>query len=249
MSDHAVQIVVLAAGHGKRMNNNELPKVLIPFHGKPIVKHLLAAIDQSGVCSKPIIVIGQKAEMVQAALGPSYTYVVQSEQRGTGHAVACTRSAIEGRAEHVMVLYGDHPLVSADTIRTIAARHVGSGSVLTMATVHLADFNDWRAGFTDFGRVIRDGQGRVSSIVERRDATAEQLNILEVNPSYFRFQAAWLWSRIDQLTDQNAQHEYYLTDLAGIACREGQVIVTVDIAPKEALGVNTAEQLELIEHL
>ena len=249
MSNRKVQIIVLAAGHGKRMNNHELPKVLIPFHGKPIVKHLLEAIAQSGVCDQPIIVVGQKTEMVQTALGPSYTYVFQAEQRGTGHAVACARSAVEGRAEHVMVLYGDHPLVSAETIRKITEQHVTRNAVLTMATVEVADFNDWRQGFSDFGRVVRDDQDHVSAIVERRDASVEQLNIHEINPAYFCFRADWLWSRIDQLTDQNTQHEYYLTDLAGIACREGQVIETVVIEPREALGVNTAEQLELIENL
>ena len=118
-----------------------------------------------------------------------------------------------------------------------------------MATVEVADFNDWRQGFSDFGRVVRDDQDHVSAIVERRDASVEQLNIHEINPAYFCFRADWLWSRIDQLTDQNTQHEYYLTDLAGIACREGQVIETVVIEPREALGVNTAEQLELIENL
>lgn len=249
MSDHRVQIIVLAAGHGKRMNNHELPKVLIPFHGKPIIKHLLEAVAQSGVCGQSIIVVGQKAELVKTALGPSYTYIVQAEQRGTGHAVACARSAVEGRAEHVMVLYGDHPLVSAKTIRTIADQHVAHNAVLTMATVQVADFNDWRQGFADFGRVVRGEQGRVSAIVERRDASAEQLDIREINPAYFCFRGGWLWSRIDQLTDQNTQHEYYLTDLAGIACSEGQAIATVVIEPREALGVNTAEQLELIENL
>ena len=249
MSNPTVQIIVLAAGHGKRMNNHALPKVLIPFQGKPIVKHLLEAISQSGVCDQPVIVIGQKADMVKAALGPAYTYVVQAEQRGTGHAVACARSVVEGRAEHVMVLYGDHPLVSAKTIRTIAEQHITRNAVLTMATVQVEDFNDWRQGFSDFGRVVRDDQGRVSAIVERRDATAEQLTIREVNPSYFCFRADWLWPRVDQLTNENAQHEYYLTDLAGIACSEEQAIATVVIEPREALGVNTVEQLELIEHL
>lgn len=244
-----VQIIVLAAGFGKRMAHQELPKVLIPLNGKPLIMHLLESIKQSGVCEKPVIVIGQKADLVKASLGPDYTYVTQTEQLGTGHAVACARPVVEGQADHVLVLYGDHPFVGAKTIRAIADAHQAQASVLTMATALVDDFKSWRQGFLDFGRVVRDNQGRVSAIIERRDATAEQLEIREVNPSYFCFRADWLWPHLSQLNNHNAQHEYYLTDLAGIACREGQTISTVPIAPREALGVNTAEQLAVLSQV
>ncbi len=245
-----IQIVVLAAGHGKRMkNNNNLPKVLIPLKGKPLIKHLLTTIAQSGVCEKPLIVIGQKAKEVKEVLGPNYIYVFQKEQLGTGHAIACGRSQIEGEAKDVMVLYGDMPFISAETIKKLTKRHLAQGKVLTMATVKVSNFKSWRQGFYDFGRIIRDKKGKICQIVEKKDANKKQLEIKEVNPSYFCFKADWLWQNLNQLKNNNVQREYYLTDLAAVACQQGQEIATMVIEPKEALGVNTAEHLALVEKL
>ncbi|MFA6215325.1 MAG: NTP transferase domain-containing protein [Patescibacteria group bacterium] len=244
-----IQIIILAAGHGKRMNNAELPKVLVPFKGKPLISRLLQAIKASGVCAKPAIVVGQKADMIKAALGSDYTYIFQAEQLGTGHAVMCSKDELAGKAENIMVLYGDHPLVSAETIKKIAAAHLETGAILTMATVTIPDFSDWRANFYDFGRIIRTDSGRVCAIVEKKDAAESQKEIKEVNPSYLCFQAEWLWENLAKLKNDNAQKEYYLTDLIGSACRQSQEITTVEIRPEEALGVNTAEQLELINKI
>ena len=246
MKENNIQIIILAAGHGKRMKNDEVPKVLVPLHGKPMIAHLLESIVASGVCERPLLVVGQKADMVKAALGEKYDYVFQQDQLGTGHAVAMTRPVLEGKVAHVMVLYGDHPLVSVKTIRSIADEHFTKKTALTMATVRLPDFNDWRAGFADFGRIIRDAQGNVIAIVEKRDATASQLGITEVNPSYFCFRADWLWNQLALLRNNNSQHEYYLTDLVSAACRDREEIATVQIDAREALGVNTPEQLNVI---
>lgn len=244
-----IQIIVLAAGHGQRMEDKELPKVLIPLEGKPIIQYLLAAIKESGVCQKPVIVIGEKAGEVKVALGPDYLYVFQEEQLGTGHAIACCRQQLEGKVKDIMVLYGDHPFISSTMIKNLTETHLKGGKILTMATVKVPDFKDWRQSFYDFGRIIKDDQGRVTQIVEKKDATPKQLEIKEVNPSYFCFKADWLWQNIDKLKNDNAQQEYYLTDLAGIACQQDQEIATMEIKPKEALGVNTAEQLELVKKL
>lgn len=244
-----IQIIILAAGHGKRMNNGEIPKVLTPLHGKPLIGHLLDSIARSGVCARPVIVVGQKADMVRSALGPSYTYVFQESQLGTGHAVASTRGEIAGTTNHVMVLYGDHPLVSPKTIRTLTDAHCAAGTVLSMATVRVDDFNDWRAGFSDFGRIIRNSQGEITSIVEKRDATPDQLAIKEVNPGYYCFKSKWLWDNLDRLRNENSQHEYYLTDMVGIARAQQYRIASVEISPQEALGVNTPEQLALVARL
>ena len=243
------QIIVLAAGHGQRMNNKILPKVLIPLEGQPLIKHLLIAIEQSGVGARPVIVIGQKAELVKESLGENYQYVYQTEQLGTGHAVLSAKPVLENQAENIMVLYGDHPYVSAQTIRNLAQTHQASNSVITMVTVKVSDFNDWRAGFYDFGRVIRDQAGGVVAIREKKDATPQQLEIKEGNPSYFCFKAEWLWSNLNKIKNNNSQKEYYLTDLAGIACQQGHKIATINIEPREALGVNTPEQLALIERV
>jgi len=160
--------------------------------------------------------------------------------------VAAARSVLEGKVDTIMVLYGDQPLISPATIKKIAEAHVNSSSVLTMATVTVPDFNDWRQGFYDFGRVIRDKAGKITAIVEKKDATTEQLETKEVNPSYFCFKAQWLWQNLEKLSDSNTQHEYYLTDLVGLACEQGEPITTVTVEPREALGVNTPEQLEFL---
>jgi len=244
-----IKIIILAAGHGKRMNNHELPKVCIPLDGQPIVKRLMKAIKDSGVCDKPVVVVGQKAELVKQALGPDYTYVNQSEQLGTGHAVMCAKDELVGKAENIMVLYGDHPLITAEMVNNLAKTHLAANTVLTMATVKVPDFSDWRASFYDFGRIIRDDSNKVCQIVEKKDADDAQKEIKEVNPSYLCFKADWLWDNLAKLKNDNAQKEYYLTDLVGLACQAGREIATVEIQPKEALGVNTAEQLELVSKL
>jgi bifunctional UDP-N-acetylglucosamine pyrophosphorylase/glucosamine-1-phosphate N-acetyltransferase len=241
-----IQIIILAAGHGKRMNNLELPKTLIPLNGEPIIFRLLKAIKDSGVCDDPIIVVGQKADQIRAALGPNYHYIIQDRQLGTGHAVLCTKSELEGKVKDIMVLYGDHPLITAEMIQKLARAHLKSGKTLTMATVKVPDFADWRCGFYDFGRIVRQGSNKVCAVVEKRDATEAEREIKEVNPSYFCFKADWLWQKLSELKNENSQQEYYLTDLVGMACQAGLEIETVEIQPKEALGVNTAEQLELV---
>lgn len=249
MKENNFQIVILAAGYGKRMNQKDLPKVLVPFKGKAIIKHLLEAVEESQVCPKPLIVVGQKAEVVKEALGDKYLYAFQEQQLGTGHAVASTQSVIEDLASDVMVLYGDHPLVSADMIKNLHDAHKDSDGVLTMAVVKTSDFNGWHQSFYDYGRIVRDKKGEVKFIIEKKDSTPEQLEIKEVNPGYYCFKADWLWENISKLKNKNAQQEYYLTDLIEIAVSQGHKIKTVEIDPKEALGVNTAEQLDLVSNI
>lgn len=244
-----IQIIILAAGHGKRMNNGDLPKVLVPFKSQPMIKHLLKSIKESGVCDKPAIVVGQGANQVKKVLGPDYIYIFQSEQLGTGHAVACAKDALKDKAENIMVLYGDHPLISPEMIRNLTDNHLASGKMITMATVKAPDFNDWRQGFYQFGRLVRNQSHKVCQIIELKDANEEEKEITEINPGYYCFNANWLWENLDNLKNNNAQNEYYLTDLIGIACNEGEEINSVEIEPQEALGVNTKEQLELLEKI
>lgn len=247
MTDHKTQIIVLAAGKGKRMNS-ELPKVLVPLKGKPLVKHLLEAIEQSGVCAKPVLVVGQKKEMVIAELGDTCNYAVQDEQLGTGHAVNCAREkAID--ADQIIVLYGDHPYVSPTTIVNLTNSNQQAGSMITIATAIVPDFADWRAGFFDFGRIVRDDTGAIVKIVEKKDSTESELQIKEINPAYFCFNAKWLWEHLPILKNNNAQGEYYLTDLIALAQNQNHPINSISIEPHEALGVNTAEQLERLEKI
>jgi len=239
------RIVILAAGKGTRMRNGDLPKVLTPFRGRPIIRHLLDAVETSGVDPRPVIVVGYGADKVRNALGDDYEYVVQAEQLGTGHAVICAESALKDDAQNIIVLYGDHPFVRADTISSLLALHRQNACPISMLTVRLDDFEEWRAPFADFGRIIRDSTGSITGIAEAKDATPAERAIHEVNPAFFCFDAAWLWAHVRLITTGNAKGEYYLTDLVSLAIREGACIASAPIAPQESIGINTPEHLEI----
>src|SRR3989338_2200504 len=242
-----IQIIILAAGHGKRMGS-EIPKVLIPFHGKPLMAHVLDAVKKSGFCDKPVIIVGQQRELIVKTLGDDYEYVIQEEQLGTGHAVMTAQKILENNADHIMVLYGDHPLISPETIKNLINKHLDSNGKITMATVSLPDFEDWRNVFyTNFSRIIRDKNGNIVKDIQFKDANEEEKKILEVNPCYFCFEAKWLWSKLKTLENTNTQKEYYLTDLVKIAMQEKIKIESISIASEEALGANSKEELEILE--
>ncbi|MBU1164246.1 NTP transferase domain-containing protein [Patescibacteria group bacterium] len=242
-----LQVIILAAGHGKRMNS-DIPKPLIEVGGKPIIQHLLDSIKISGICEKPIAVIGQKAELVKEKLGDQVEYVVQEEQLGTGHAVAVCKEKLKDTDEDILVLYGDHPLLKADSLKKLADLHQKEQSTITLMTNTVKNFDDWREPFIQFGRIIRT-DNQIREIVEKKDCTPEQLEIKEVNPGYYCFNQNWLWQNIDKLKNENAQGEYYLTDLVKMAIDQNQKVLSSNIEPKEALGVNTAEQLEIVKKL
>lgn len=245
----STRIVVLAAGKGKRMSS-ELPKVLIPLRGKPIIGWLLEAVKNSGVDSRPIIVVGPDNEtVIESALGDGYEYVVQKEQLGTGDAVRAAEPVLNGSADAVMVLYGDHPFLTAQTIRALNDAHRQSGAVITMMTAKVPDYSGWRSVFSDFGRIVRDAGGRIMKIVEKKDTTPEEAAITEINPAMYSFDSGWLWKNINNLQNNNAQKEYYLTDLAYLAVAEGRGVNSVEIDAKECVGVNTPEQLKVAEGL
>ena len=242
------QIVILAAGKGTRMKS-ELPKVLVPFAGSTMIESLLEHLDITNAANmlKPLVVVGYQSEKIKTALGNSVEYVTQTDQLGTGHAVQIASSKIDDRAEVVVVLYGDHPLVDKETVNTLITSHVQSSSVVTMGTIIVNDFDDWRSAFEFYGRVVRDDVGQVIKIVEHKDADEQVLALKEINPAYFIFDKTWLIDNLKQIENNNAQKEYYLTDLVSIAQREGEHINTVAIPPETGLGANTQEQLEFLE--
>lgn len=243
-----IQVIILAAGHGKRMGS-EIPKPLIKVGGKPIIKHLLDSIEKSGICPRSVVVIGQGAEMIREELGDTVDYVYQKEQLGTGHAVAVCRDFLKNKDVDILTLYGDQPFLKAESIKKLADLHQENKTVITMMTTTVNDFQDYRQPLYDYGRIIRDKSGQVKAIIEKKDCTPEQLEIKEVNPGYYCFQSSWLWQNIDKLKNDNVQQEYYLTDLVKIAIDQGYEITTINIGPKETLGVNTAEQLAVIKKI
>lgn len=250
---HNVAIVILAAGKGTRMQNGNggLPKVLTPLYGQPLISHLLHSIESCRVERPPTIVVGHQAELVKEKLGPHYEYVEQKEQLGTGHAVMAAREALEGKVEHVLVLYGDHPHLPCQVIDDLLDLHLGYGNAVTMATTRVPDFTGWHERLLTYGRIIRGPKkGKdhyILRIVEYKDATEEERAITELNPGYYCFEANWLWEHLDAVQNKNSANEYYITDLIAMAIEEGVNIGAHEIKPLEAAGVNSMEELKALE--
>lgn len=241
-------VVILAAGQGKRMGG-ETPKVLRLLAGQPIISHLVDSVQRSEVCAKPVVVVCDEHTLVQDVLGEACDYVIQAEQLGTAHGVACAEEFLKDQAEHVLVLYGDHAFLSPETLKKLKDFHLAEGNDATLMTTEVADFEDWRAAFLGFGRIIRDDKGEIVGIVENKDADEAQRKILEVNPMYGCFKSDWLWLNLKKINKQNTQGEYYLTDLVELAFEQGGKISSLKIDNWECLGINRLEELALAEEL
>jgi bifunctional UDP-N-acetylglucosamine pyrophosphorylase/glucosamine-1-phosphate N-acetyltransferase len=229
-----VTALILAAGEGTRMKS-ALPKVAHEVLGVPMVRLVVDAAREAG-CENVIAVTGHGAEQVEALL-PDVTCVRQDRQLGTGHAVMCAAEALAGVAGSLVILSGDTPLMTAETVRGLVAMRESSGSVATLLTAHMSD----PAGY---GRIVRDRDGGVSAIVEEKDCTPEQRAIHEVNTGTYCFDTAVLLAHLERLSTDNAQGEYYLTDMVEVFNSEGlDVSATMTEDPLETLGVNSRVQL------
>ncbi|MBN2045942.1 MAG: bifunctional UDP-N-acetylglucosamine diphosphorylase/glucosamine-1-phosphate N-acetyltransferase GlmU [Anaerolineales bacterium] len=226
--------ILLAAGKGTRMNSKVL-KVLHPLGGKPMLWHSVQQVSKAS-SEKPTVVVGYQAEKVREIFGEQVNYVLQEEQLGTGHAVMQAQAQLEGKADLVVVLLGDMPLLRAETIGRLIERQQANDGPISMMTV-VAD--DPRG----FGRVVRNQAGEVDAIVEEADCTAEQLAINELNISLYCFQADWLWANLANIPI-SAKGEYYLTEMVAIARQQGLPVQAEVIEdPQEAMGVNTRVHL------
>jgi len=232
--------IVLAAGKGTRMRS-KLPKVLHPLAGKPMVWHALEAVN--GLTDlAPVLVVGYKAEAIREAMGPSCQYVLQEEQLGTGHAVACVRSLLSGKADTLLVTFGDMPLLRKESLEKLIQMHQQTNSPVTMTSF----IGDEARGF---GRVVRNERGEVTAIVEQVDATPEQLAIREYNVSAYCFAADWLWNALGKIP-VSPKGEYYLTDVVGLAVAEGHAIQSLVLEdPVEAIGINSRVHLAAAEKI
>lgn len=238
------QLVIMAGGQGKRMNS-DMPKPLIPIAGQSIIKRLLERM--SPLFPVPVIVVGHKKEMIIEALGDSYSYAEQKEQLGTGDALLAAKPKLEG-VETIVVMPGDHPLVSLETIRDLIDIHKKNNDVISLATVKLPDFSGDFKVCERGGRIIRNADGSISRIIEYKDASEAERNITEVNPSYYCFNANWLWENIGKIQPNNTAKEYYLTDLLGIATSQGHKVHSIEVKnPFEGMGVNNPEELSIVE--
>ena len=228
--------IVLAAGKGTRMNS-DLAKVLHEVAGRPMVNWVVEHLDAAG-CDDIVVVIGHQADVVAAVLPEGVATAHQHEQRGTGHAAGIGMEALDADVgDTVVVISGDMPLISSESLAALVATHAASDAPVTFLSAVL---DEPRA----YGRVVRDGLGAVTGIVEERDATPQERAIREVNTSVYAFDASFLRAALGRLRPDNDQGELYLTDTVAVAAADGHrpVAVIVD-DPAEAFGVNTVEQL------
>lgn len=240
--------VILAAGKGTRMGSDK-PKVLLTIGGKPILQHLIESIKTSGVDGIPVVVVSPDGGTgVCEAFGEACHYAIQEKPLGTGHAVMCAKDAV-GESDAVIVLYGDHPFVSENAIRRLVQIHSASSPAVTMMTTTVPSFDGWHSAFRHWGRILRDGHGHIIGIREYKDAMDSEREIREVNPAMFCFDAKWLWKNIIQIKNQNANGEYYLTDLIELAVTQGHDIMGSEILPEESIGVNTPDEFALAEKI
>lgn len=239
------EAIILAAGKGTRMKA-DLPKVVHEVGGRAMVCAVVDACLEAG-CSRVVVVVGYKQELVRAALGEyggRVEFAEQLEQQGTGHAVMCARGAFGGRPERdVFVLCGDGPLIRAETLRTVLGVHRSSGAAATIATSEIDD----PAGY---GRIVRDGAGRFVGIVEQKNATPEQLAIREINPSYYCFSSSALFGALDRVGRNETTGEYYVTDVPALLLGDGRRVEVVGaVPPEDVLSINTPEHLAEVDRI
>ena len=226
--------IILAAGAGKRMKS-KTNKVLHNLCGKPMVEHVIDACRSVGI-SRFYVVIGNDAEQVKAHLGDGYTYVLQKEQLGTGHA-ALQVSPYYQHEPSVFVLCGDTPLITGATLQRMQQVHKEADADVTVLTAVLPNPGD-------YGRILRDDNGQVCGLVEAKDATPEQLAIKEINTGFYCFRAEKLFEALSRLTNDNAQGEYYLTDVIASLYQRGCRIASCLLEDsREALGINDRVRL------
>ncbi|MEG0969683.1 MAG: bifunctional UDP-N-acetylglucosamine diphosphorylase/glucosamine-1-phosphate N-acetyltransferase GlmU [Acidaminococcaceae bacterium] len=233
--------VILAAGKGTRMRS-KLPKVLHQVGGKPMLEHVLEAAEKAGA-ERKIVIVGFESEQVSAFVGDRAQLVIQAEQLGTGHAVLQAATALQDFTGTVMIICGDTPLLEATELRKFYDAHQASGAAATVLTARLADPEG-------YGRIIRGADGQVAGIVEQKDATPEQKAVCEINTGIYCVEAPLLFEVLSTLTCDNAQGEYYLTDVLGKLNADHHLVggvVTADSAM--IMGINSRRQLAEAESI
>lgn len=238
------RIIILAAGKGTRMNSDK-PKVLIEVGGRTMIERLLDSVIAAGVDQRPIVVASPENiwQLENSLKNYNVEFVIQEQQLGTGHAVACALNAVSSCGK-VLVFNGDHSFVSPASIGELAASESG----ITLLVAKVDDFSDWRTIYYHWGRVIRAERG-IKAIVEFKDADDATKEIKEVNPAMYAFDFEWLKDNINRINTDNAQKEFYLTDLIALAFAQEKKIESIFISPKEAIGINSKEELEIAESL
>jgi bifunctional UDP-N-acetylglucosamine pyrophosphorylase/glucosamine-1-phosphate N-acetyltransferase len=241
-STERIAVAILAAGKGTRLKSR-LPKVLHEVGGKPLLAHVIATAAKIVPPDRVYSIVGHEAERVRAALEPTgVKFVLQDQQRGTGHALMVAQDALEGN-DHVIVLSGDAPMISVETLNGLLDFHLDQMAAMTLLSADL-DIP------TGYGRVLRKNprSAEVQAIVEEKSATPAQKKIREINSGFYVFSAKDLYANIGKLSSANAHGEYYLTDMAAILQKVGKRVVAFKTAnASEVLGGNTRAELAAID--
>jgi bifunctional UDP-N-acetylglucosamine pyrophosphorylase / glucosamine-1-phosphate N-acetyltransferase len=233
--------IVMAAGKGTRMKS-ELPKVLFPVVGRPMIHYALDALEAAGI-DRLIVVVGYRAEDVKLELAGRHriSFALQAEQLGTGHAVMMCRDYLQGHEGPVLIVAGDSPMMQPKSISALFAEFDRVHPACILGT-------GYKENPTGLGRVIRDANRAFVGIVEEKDATPEQKRINEVNLSTYVFNGPDLLQVLSQIKADNAQREYYLTDCPGTLLRAGKTVKALDVLePCESLSINNVEELQEVE--
>ena len=233
--------IVMAAGKGTRMES-ELPKVLVPACGRPMIEYVLDTLEKAGV-TKTVVVVGYRADDVREALKDrsNVAFADQTEQLGTGHAVMMCREHINQHEGPVLVVTGDSPMIQVDSVNALLKLYADEKPACILGSLNSDDPHG-------LGRIVRNNAGEFVGIVEEKDATDEQRKITEVNMSTYVFDAAELRTTLDKLTNDNQQNEYYITDCPGILREENKDVRALAVLkPCESLSVNNMAQLAIVE--
>ena len=244
-SDNKLSVVILAAGLGTRMKSRRA-KVLHELGGLPLITHVVRSTNDLEP-ETILVVVGHQAEEVEQAVldavGEKASFVVQAKQRGTGDAVESARSLLENSDSLLLLLYGDMPLVRAETLKKLIAHHRETGATCSILSVEMQNP-------TGYGRIVRSEDGSFARIIEQRDATTDQKQIREINSGIYCFEARELFQALRRVQPANEQGEYYLTDVAEIILSlGGTVSVYPHDDPREVSGINTRAELAEFENL
>ena len=239
--DSGVAVIILAAGLGTRMKSDKA-KVLHEIMGKPMVLYVVdaaKAVAEDNI----ILVIGNQAEKVQKIVSKRYNafFALQEEQLGTGHAVSCAIPSLAEPVEHVLILCGDVPLIKADTLTRFTKDHLSAKRDISLLAVQIDDPKG-------YGRILTDKNMHLTGIVEEADATEEQKKIKTINTGIYCVRKQFLTEALQKIKPDNAQGEFYLTDIIGIGHKKGKHIgVMIGDNPNEVIGINTPHDLATVE--
>ena len=233
--------IVLAAGAGTRMKSDK-PKVAHEVLGKPLVNWVLDAAEEAGI-ERLVTVVGHKREQVIPLVEDRAEIVVQEEQRGTAHAVLSCSDALADFEGSLLVLSGDCPLITSETMRALIDMRESNDAAVVVLTMEMPDP-------TGYGRIVREADGSVARIVEQKDASPEEAAVTECNSGFYCFDAKALFEALGQVGSDNAQGEFYLTDVLEISRNAGRAVLALPAKdPNECLGINTREQLAAVEEI